>query len=93
MARAVVVTKKSVTTGQPGLFSVTLNLQYKENDTVLFDQDFTKNHWMGHPPSETTLRMQEKMQKMIDDYKASEVVYNATALNTAVTNLQNNLVV
>jgi hypothetical protein len=93
MARTVTVTKRSVTTGQDGLFSITLNLLYKEDAAILLDQDFAENYWTGQAPSLVTAKVKERMQKAIDNYKACETIFNAAALNTAVTTLQNGLAV
>jgi len=93
MARTVTVTKKSVTTGQDGLFSVTLNLLYKEEAIVLLDQDFAENYWTGQAPSLVTAKLKERMQKTINNYKACENIFKSPLLDTAVTVLQNGLVV
>jgi len=93
MARTAMVTKQSVTVGQPGLFVITLRLVYSEDSAVLFDRDFQENHWTGRPPSEAAGKVQKKMQQAIDDYKASEQVFASAVLSDAVTAIQNGLVV
>lgn len=93
MALTVEVTKKAVTTSQDGLFQITLNMKYLDGATVLIDQDFTENHWLGQPPSVAVGRFKERMQKTIDNYKASQGIFNAAALDTALTTLKNGLVV
>jgi len=91
MARTVEITKVSVKTSQRKLFAVTLHMKYLENGTVLFEQDFTENHWDGAAPSIVVNNFKFAMQQAINDYKAELDIFNATALNNAITALQNGL--
>ena len=88
MARTATVTKKSVNLIQPKLWNVVLNLQYKEDAVVLFDQDFSLRYRTGDVISEKVQTWVENMQKAISDYKAEEVIQNSTALNNAVNSIQ-----
>ena len=89
---ATTVTKKSVNWigGEEGKrkYNITLNLQYKEDATVLLDQDFSLEYVQGENPGIYTTRWGQQMQKAIDVYKAEEGIFNASQLNTAVTNIQ-----
>ena len=91
MALTVAVTKKSVTLTQDGLYNVTLNMQYLNDAVVLINQDFSENYWVGQTPAFVVGKFKEKMQKAIDDYKAAQLIFNAAALDTAITTLKNGL--
>jgi hypothetical protein len=91
MALSIIVTKKSVTLSQEGLYQITLNLQYLDGSTVLIDRDFSENYWTGQTPAFVVGKFKEKMQKAIDDYKAAQIIYNSAALDTAITTLKNGL--
>lgn len=91
MALTVAVTKKSVVSTQDGLYSITLNIQYLNGAVVLIDQDFSENYWVGQTPALVVNKFKEKIQKEIDGYKAAQVLFNSTALDTAITALKNGL--
>jgi hypothetical protein len=95
MARTATVTKKSVDCigGEEGKrkYNITLNLQYKDEATVLIDQDFPLEYVQGENPGIYAARWGHQMQKAINDYKAEESIFNASQLNAAVTNIQNAL--
>ena len=81
------ITKKAVTSGQEGLYQITLNMKYQDGATVLLDQDFSESYKTGQAFSAVFFNMKEKMKKAIRQYKETQVVLNAAALDTIVTNL------
>jgi hypothetical protein len=93
MARTATVTKKEVSRNAPTRYIITVNLQYKEDDTVLIDQDYSQEYLFGENPGIYVSRFITKMQADIDDYKASESLFNNALLTTAVSNIQAGLVV
>ena len=88
--RTILVTKKSVTYIQGDLFNITLNLQYLDDETVLIDADFSEHYAIGEKAA-TAAKFKIRMQEMIDDYKATQIIFNSAAMNAAVTTLQNEL--
>ncbi len=91
MALSITVTKKSVIEVQNGLFAITLNMQYRNDLTVLIDRDFTQNHWVGQLSSLVVNRFKDSMQKAIDACKTEQAIYDAPSFDTAITNLKNSL--
>ena len=87
MALTVLVTKKSVTQSQNGLWGITLNLTCKDGIPEVINQDFFIRYKTGQDIEVIVKRVQEEMQKVIDYYKSSQVIFN-----TAITYLNSNLV-
>lgn len=87
------VTKKSVNLVQKDLYSITLNLSLTEGAVELLNKDFSERHRTGQAISTVTAKFTVAMQTEINKYKAEQVIYNHTQLNTAVTNIQNGLIV
>lgn len=87
MALSTTITKKSVVQTQDGLYSVTLNLQYKDGVTVLLDRDFTENYWKGG--TFNFVNFKARMKDTIQQYKDEQALFNGTVLATVVTNLNN----
>jgi hypothetical protein len=92
MALTATVTKKNVTTIQPKLFSIVFNLVIKDANVEVINRDFSCEYHTGDDPASKVAEVKEKMQIVIDSYKAEKVIYNAAALNTAVTNIEGGLV-
>jgi hypothetical protein len=86
------VTKKSVTTGQSGLWIIVFNLVVKDGTPEVINQDVSCEYRTGESPSQKVVEIKNKMQKIIDDYKSSQVIFNAAALDTAVQNIQGGLI-
>jgi len=91
MALSTVVTKKSVSLLAAGQYQITLNMQYLDDAVVLLDQDFTEHYHNSQTPASVFVVFKAKMQEAISQYKAEQVIYNASALDTAVTTLQSTL--
>lgn len=88
--KSIIVTKKSVTHIQGNLFNITLNMQYLDGETVLIDSDFTEHYAIGEKAT-TAAKFKAKMQEAIDDYKATQIIFNSAAMDMAVITLQNEL--
>ncbi len=89
MALSMTITKKSVSCSQEGLYQITLNLKYQDGTTVLLDQDFTEVYKTGQVVSRVLERFKEQMKTAIRKYKEAQVIFNAAALDSVVTNLNN----
>jgi len=92
MSLAVTVTKKVVVQVMPKLWSITLNLVCKNGDDIVLDRDFSTDYPQGSDVNAIVLKLQGEMQRVIDWYKASQDIYNAVQLYSAVTYLNANLV-
>lgn len=93
MALTAVVAKKSVSYVQPKLHNITFNLILKEDTTEVLSKDFSVQYRAGEAPSQKVAQMVNEMQEEIDKYKSQKTIFNAAALDTAVTNIQNGLTV
>ena len=91
MALSATVTKKSVTYTSATDFNLVFNLLLKDGTLEVINVDipiqFDKTDSVAKKIAEVT----EKMQLEIDRYKSAQTVFNSTALNNAVTNIQNGL--
>jgi hypothetical protein len=93
MALTATVTKKSVTYTNTTDFNIVFNLLVNDGATVVLNMDvstvFDKTDTVPKKITEVT----EKIQTEINKYKSSIAVFNSTALNNAVTSIQNGLTV
>jgi len=92
MTLTATVTKKSVSYAQPKLHNITFNLILKEDTVEVLNKDVSCNFHSGDTASTKVALMIDLMQIEIDKYKAEQVIFNSTALNNAVTSIQNGLV-
>ena len=92
MSLIATVTKKMVKYVQPKLHSITFNLIIKDNDIEIVNQDISCEYRQGENPAQKVNEVKEKCQTLIDNYKLEQVIFNATALDTAVVNIQGGLV-
>ena len=88
----ITITKISVKLVQDKLYSIILNMKYLNGEVVLIDQDFTQRYRTGDNVGVIINKFKVVMQKVITDYKAEQVIYTASTLDTAITNLQNGLI-
>lgn len=87
MALSTTITKKSVSLSQEGLYNITLNMLYKDGETVLLNIDFSERYKTGQAYSAVFFAMKERMKAAIRHYKQEQAIFNAVALDTIVTNL------
>ena len=92
MALTILVTKKSVTQSQDRLWNITLNLSCKDGVPEVINQDFSFRYKTGQDIEVVVKKIQEEMQRVIDYYKSSQVIFNHAKLTTAITYLNSNLV-
>ena len=90
MALTATVTKKSVSLVQEKLYNVTFNLILTDT-TEVFNKDYSIKYRTGQNISTLTNKFIKLMQDDIDKYKAEQVIFNATQLNTAVNNVNSGL--
>ena len=87
----ITITKKLVKYVMSKMYSITLNLEVKDEGEVLIDQDFTENHKTNNTVNYTLAKFLEKMQKSIDDYKDEINIFNSTQLDGAISTLEGQL--
>ena len=87
----ITITKISVKLVQDKLYSITLNMKYLDGEVILIDQDFTQKYRTGDNVGVIINKFKVVMQKVITDYKAEQVIYTASTLDTAIATLQNGL--
>ena len=90
-----VVTIVSTNEVQPERYSITLNLLVADTDVGFTDinQDVSLLYKLGTLPSTKVVEFNKQMQAIIDKYKREKVIKNNALLATAVTNIQNGLVI
>ncbi len=93
MALVATVTPVSVSKQMEKLWNVTLNLKIFDDAIEVYNQEFSVRYREGEDIADKELKFQTKMQKAIDGYKAEQVIFTHTKMDTMVTNLNNNLVV
>jgi len=92
MALTATVAKKLVNYVQPMLHDITFNLILKEDTVEVLSKDISCQFHQGDVPSAKVAIVKELMQNEIDHYKSAKVIFNSPALDTAVTSIQNGLV-
>lgn len=93
MALTAAVTKKSVVYVQSRLHSITFNLVLSEAAVPVLDEDFPVQFHTGDTAAAKVAQVVGLMQERIDQYKSAQAIFGSAALNTAVTNIQSQLVV
>ena len=93
MALIATVTKKSVTATMDKMWTITMNMILTDNTVEVINKDYPVNYRSGDSIPAKTAKFIELMQEDIDNYKSEQQLFNAAALNTAVTNVQAGLVV
>jgi hypothetical protein len=92
MALTKTITKKSVKYGQEKLNIITFNLSLLDNAVEVLNQDFSVEFRLGDNVADKVAKVTELMQIAIDRYKAEQIIFNSTALNDAVTNISNGVI-
>jgi hypothetical protein len=87
----IIVTKKSVSKVQEKLYSITANLICKEDSTEVINQDFSIKYRTGDDIEVKVALIETEMQKAINDYNEENTYFTAAQLDTAITNITNNL--
>jgi len=84
------IVKKSIALVQKDLYSITLTLTITDG-AVISNYDFTQEYRTGQSVPTITAVFIAKMQDKINNYKSEQTIFNATQLDTAVTNIKNGL--
>ena len=86
------VTKKLVKYAQERMHIIVFNLIVLDGTNEVINQDFSIEFRTGDTPNSKIMEVKTKMQEAIDRYKSEQTIFNSTALNTAVINIQGGLV-
>ncbi len=89
MALSTTITSKSVNLVTAGVYNITLNMLYKDGETVLLDQDLSEPWSTGQAFSVVFFAFKAKMMAAIANYKSEQTVKNGGGLAAIVTNLNN----
>jgi len=92
MALSITVTKVSATQLDGGLYSITAHLNCKNGSAAVIDRDFSVTYNTASPVSVPQAELKALMQAEIDRFKAGQVVFNAAALDSALSTIQTQLV-
>jgi hypothetical protein len=87
MALVATISKKSVTLVQHKLWEVTLNMILTDDVEVL-NKDYAVRYRTGDSVQAKAERFADMMQEDIEKYKSEQMIFNAPALDTVVTNVQ-----
>jgi len=87
-----IVTKRSVTNPQPKVFIIVFNLSVNEETVIVINQDFSCEYRPGESIASKVDEVKDKMQFVIDNYKASQVIFDNVQLDSAVTTIQGGLI-
>ena len=90
MAYTATITKNSVTK-QGNLFNVSVDVVINDGTTDVVDTSVSARYIAGTSPSFVTAKLQSKIKDLWDTYIAEKAIYDAVALDTAITTLQSNL--
>jgi len=91
MALTKEVTKKPVTKIMDKMWNITVNLILNNDAIEVLNKDFSVRYRTGDVISTKEAEFIKLMQASIDAYKSEQQIYNAPALDTAVTNISNGL--
>jgi len=91
MALTINISKVSVSKQMEGLWNITLNLKC-DDTTEVINQDFSIRYRTGQDITEVINKIQNKMQKCINDYKSERQIFNHQKLDDAIVTLQENLI-
>jgi hypothetical protein len=92
MALNCIITKKSVLKQQDKLYNITVNLSLKDGTVEVLNQNFLIKYRTGDNVANKKIALQAEIQAAIDNYKAEQVLFNATAFTTLCSNIQTGLV-
>ena len=93
MALIPTVTKKSVTRQMPKLWNITLNMILTDGSVEVLNKDYSVKYRTGDDISLKTDLFIKQMQKDIDNYKSEQAIFTNAQLDTAITTVQEGLVV
>jgi len=93
MTLAMTVSKKSVTKVMDKLWNITMNLTLTDDGKEVLNNDYSVRYRPGDDISAKEKTLADMMQEDIAKYKSEQQVYHASALDDAVTNVQEALVV
>ena len=79
----ITITKKSVSI-TPHVNTVTLNLLYKDGETVLIDRDFSGVYYPGEKVEHALEHIKLDIEAVIANYDAEQKAFASTDLDTAV---------
>ena len=90
MANTATVTKSSVTKTD-SYFNVSVDVVINDGTTDIITTSVSARYIEGTAPSEVTAKLQTEIKDIWDKYQAEQAIYNAVALDNAITTLNTQL--
>jgi hypothetical protein len=91
MVVVITVSKESVIKVRHKLYCISLNLTATEDASELINRSFRQYYRTGDSPSVVVNRFCADMQAAITDYIEAQAIYDAAALDNAITVLEDGL--
>lgn len=93
MALEALVTKSSVSQVMPSLWMIAFNLTLTDDTVEVVNRDFSVKYRQGEDIEAKSAELLSMIQKVIDAYKAEQVIFDHSKMTTVETYLNANLVV
>jgi len=87
----ITVTKVSTVERFKDQFDITWNLVCMDGEDEVINRNFTIPHKQAMNPTDSTVKLQDKMKEYIDSYKAARTIQDHAAMAAAVDSVQNEL--
>jgi hypothetical protein len=91
MTANITVSKVSVDKVREKLYRISLNLTVTEDESELINQTFQEYYRSGDVPSVVVNRFYANMQAVITGFIEAQAIYDAAALDNAITYLETSL--
>ena len=88
MALSATVTKKGVTYMMPNMWAVSINVVLSEDTVEVWDRDYSVRYRAGDVIAAKQAKLIEMVKADIDKYKSEQMIFNASAFDDVVTNVQ-----
>jgi hypothetical protein len=92
MALSIEVTKGSVTTSQNKKYSITFHVVLTDTEGAGFTKDYSVEYRTGENVANKVSLVVSDIQNDVNRYTDSQTLLNSAGLTTAVTNIQNGIV-
>ena len=87
----ITLTKESVNLQLPNLYTISIRLVCKDSSVEVINDLVSERYRPGDDISTIAAKIQKKMQAIIDQYVAEQVIFNQAVLDTQITNIESNL--
>jgi len=89
MANTAIITKQSVTKMTDTDYQITIHAVFKDGaDAIIFEKDYSERYYSALDIDTVKAKLQNQMIADWDLYVAEQVIFNAAAFDTAVSQIQ-----